>query len=478
MGSALALVSPNRKLRYSYSETVKLLPASTYKLIDRDQKTHNDTTSKLYNWFFEQAGFHLDVSTERVLRSIFSRTYRYYKQAELISVRQIQEGVWKENSELPVCCPAISDVRSVRKALSVLERIGYITRTLITINNVKTFSLVQLHPERILKDIHTKADETMLRARRKDKELQVDDLIDDENTLKPSKLRMVHKCTIRMVHKCTNESINKDERINSTGCSRVRNGKRFVSSQKADNEIDFKSNDPSTAFEKEVPVYRSAEAAIADAVARVTKKREDKVRQGVDNKVFITLREFNATWQSVMIDKFGTCTVAGLTHKEYGILRRVAKTHTLSCSWKEFLEWVVSNWSRLNEESKEYLEYRKRKHGDWSLKEEDRIFLGTSAPDTYMFVKNFGKLFKRFVQVGLVGAKLTKAETAEVITLRKELEAERRKASMNKQLLDRVLVFRGQSSAATVPKKKTVKIADPEKDTFFNDFDTSLPERL
>ena len=462
MGVTIALASDSRKIQYSYTETVKLLPAHYLALMEYRKDELKDITLQLFNWLNTQVGFHLDTATANVLRFIIARTYGYYKEAELISIRQLQQGVWDIETNRPICCPVIKDVRTARKAFIILERLGYISRHRVTINNVDALPLVRVHAERILKDEHTKEDEIMLRKRRKDKEFDLQEVEEKgETALNPSVLRGVQKCTTQGVQRCPPEYINKEHIKELNGCSVPRNVIRITRTRKHIDEINCK--------------FDTAKEAIAKAVARVTEKRENKVRAAARRAGFITLTDFNATWQSVMIAAYGSCTMSGLTHIEYGMLKRISKTHTLNCSWREFLEWVVANWRRINKESKEYADYRKRKGGDWSLKEEDRIFLGSDAPDTYAFVKSYGKLVKRFAQMRLSGTKAATEDTAEVVQLRKEADEAKRQADINRRLLDRALAAKVPDTAPTPKAKRPVKIVNPATDTFFDEVEMDLP---
>lgn len=157
------------------------------------------------------------------------------------------------------------------------------------------------------------------------------------------------------------------------------------------------------------------------------------------------------------------------------MLKRIAKTHTLPCSWRELLDWVVRNWGAINKESKEYADYRKKRHGDWSLKEEERIFLGSASPDAFMFVKNFGKLVKRFAQTKLAGVKIAAEESAEVISLRSQLADAKKRVAMGDTLLQRALRQKPTTADIPAPRKK-ITIVDPEKDTFFDEADATLPD--
>lgn len=461
MGSCIAVESKLHKMQYSYSETVDALPENYVRLMDRDEKKHKETTLSLFHWLITQVGFHLDISAANVLRFIVARTYGYYKEAELISVRQMRDGVWDIKSNRPLCCPVIKDERTTRKALTVLERLGYITRYRVTVNNVDTLSLVHVHADAILKDEHTKEDELMLRQRKKDRGTELQEVEEPgENAMTSSILRGVQKCSTGVLQKCSSEYINKED-IKNPSCSEPRNALRVVRSRSSDIAIDFKND--------------TAEMAIAKAVTRVTEKREKKASAAA-RALIPSLSEFNALWASVMVEAFGSCTVSGLTHREYGMLKRIAKAHTLNCSWRVFLSWVVNNWSAINRESKELREYHKKRGDDWSLADEDRIFLGSSAPDTFMLIKNFGKLVKRFAQTGLKGKEATGAQSATVVRLQEELIATRRQRDIGTALLNRAIVQKPAGSDATPVARKRGTILDPGKDRLFAEDTDSLPE--
>ena len=459
MGALLKLVSPVRKTRYEYREVVAVLPPFYLKMLEIDKEKYANTKLDLYNWLVEQAGFHLDASCSSVLRFLVARTFRYHKQAELVSIRQMQEGLWDTKSDKALCCPVIKDERTARKALTMLERAGFITRYRTTINNVDTLSLVQVHSDAILSVEHTKRDEIMLRTRRKDREIYLQEVPEtDENALEPSELRHLQKCTPRPLQKCSSEYKNKESNKNLS-CSEPRNAKRVTRSRKL--EIDC--ND-------------TALTAIDKAVARITERRESKVRRAAaPGAGFISLTDLNATWQSVMIETFGSCTFSGLTHTEYGIFKRIAKAHTLSGTWREFLLWTVQNWSLINKESRELDAYKKKKSGDWSLADDEKILLGSSSPDIFRMSRNYVKLLKRFSQHTLAGRTARPDESAEIIELRKVVAQVKKESAVSNQLLQKALSVKPMT--VPIPKEvRAVKIVNPNNDTFFADTDSSLPE--
>ena len=460
MGALLKLVSPIRKTRYEYREIVAVLPQQYLKMLAIDTERYRNTTLALYHWLITQAGFHLDASCSSVLRFLVARTFRYHKEAELVSIRQMQEGLWDTKSDKALCCPVIKDERTARKALTILERAGFITRYRTTVNNVDTLSLVQVHANAILAIEHTKRDEIMLRTRRKDKEIYLQEVPEtDETASKPSELRHLQKCTPRHLQKCSSEYKNKED-IKELSCSVPRNVGRVTRTR---NKFAIECND-------------SALTAIDKAVARVTERRESKVRRAAAQKGFVSLQSLNAIWQSVMIKTFGSCTVSCLTHREYGIFKKIARPHVMSCSWEEFCLWVVTSWARINKESREISRYKKKKTGDWSLEDDSRIFLGTETPDLFQMTRNFTKLLKRYAQTTVVSTGVAPDASEEVVSLRKEAEAARREAAVSKQLLDRVINTQKRDSVVSVRKPRPVKLVDPTTDTFFEEAEESLPE--
>lgn len=464
MGKILELVTTVPKLRYRYSDIKALLPAEYKDKITPNEDKNRPIGNQLLRWCIVQSTHFLDPATANVLQFIVTRTYLYAKEAELISVSHFILGVFSGEDGRSLAAPAVKDKATVYKALATLEQIGAIDRTRVTVNSADVISLICVNAEAILSMNMTKEQAEMLRESRRQKRMESMEIDESmcEFEVKVASSRVSGFPTTRVSEKPDTEYINKKENKKELSCSVPRNVMRISRSRKPAIEIDCKK--------------LSAKEAIDKAVARVTEKREAKVRRAAARTGFIALADFNATWQQAMVGAFGKCTVSGLTHKEYGMLKRIAKTHNLNCSWKEFLDWVVANWRRINRESKEIADYKKRKHGDWSLKEEDRIFLGTDSPDTFMLVKNFGKLVKRFSQAQLSTVAGTQAETAEIIELRKELAAAKIQAATGRKLLDKALSAKGLPSAPTPATRKPVKIVNPETDTFFEEVDATLPD--
>ena len=460
MGKLLELHTDRPKLRYNYTEVVTLLPSEYRRKVTADEGKNRAVGHDLLLWCVTQSTHFLDQTCANVLQFIIARTYGYAKEGELISVNHFITGVFAMKDNRSIIAPAVKDRATVYKALAVLEAAQLIDRTRVTINSADVVSVISVKADAVLSLVMTREQAQMLRESKKQKQLNALEIDAEEGefAMKNTSSRVGGFPTSRVGGKPTTEDIYKED-IKELSCSVPRNAKRITRSRKI--EIDCNDN---------------AATAIAKAVARVTERRESKVRRAADaGGGFISLSALNATWQTVMISTFGHCTFSGLTHKEYGIFKRIAKTHTLSCRWEEFLLWVVQNWAVINKESKEIAAFKKKKTGDWSLNEDSRIFLGTDTPDIFMMTKNFAKLIKRYAQHSLSGRRVRVEESAEVIELRRVVEQVKRESAVSNQLLQKALAAK-QESVATARVVRPVRIVNPKNDTFFEEADSTLPE--
>ncbi len=457
MRANLTLVSPIAKYHYTYRETVALLPKEYRILLEKNKAKNEDTAKALFIWTMKYGRHWLDTSTMMVFQFVLWRTYTYYKQAELITRSHFLRGVWDSKNSESNCAPATSSTHTLYKALGVLEEIGFIRQTAIKINGSDAVSLFEIDCKKVLEHSRVREDDVAkLRESRKSKAQVIDFPIEDD-----SFLHRRRECTSALppvVHKCTTEgkpktSKPKEEETKVTSCSVPRN--------EDSDAIDCKSK---------------VEEVIRRATARTVALREAKVARAARGAT-ISLSDLNATWKQVMVSVYGSCTVAGLTTREYGIFRRMVKGHPPECSWKEFLTWVVNNWQQINKESRELSEYRKKKSGEWALAQEQAIFLFSKAPDLFNMVRCYGRLLKRFSQKTLEGRGPAREDSAEVVELKAKLEAATRQERTNRQLLQKVLSAKATPVAAVRPARRVVVTVDPENDRFFRDADDDqLPE--
>lgn len=456
MKTVLALTAEQRLYSYKYREVVELLPAHLKTLLLKDRDSTEDDARRLFNWIMQQGRRHLDATTILVFQFIFWRTYTFYKRAELISKRQFLQGVWDGRTSESRCAPATTSEHTLYKALNTLEQLGFVDWYAVSINGADVTSLFEINIKTVLDHELKEQDMGKLRIGKK----RTAEILDFPAE-KESIVGFRGRCKVApppVVQGCTTEYNNNKKVTKSDSCSVPRNATRVSRIRKV--EIDC-----NTGFDK-------ASDAIASAVARVTEKREIKAARAT-RTAFPSLQSLNALWQLVMVAEFGSCTVSGMTHKEYGMFKRIAKPHQLSCSWKEFFTWVVSSWTTINLEGKEIAAFKKKK-GDWSLQDENRIFLGAETPDLYMMIRNFPKLVKRYSQHALSG-KGTVRESAEIIELKKAVKKAEKQNATIADMLNRAMRVQGSGDAIR-KERKQVKIVDPEKDTFFDEVDSSLPE--
>lgn len=464
MAALLALRTDAPKICYSYKEVENLLPPDKKRLLQNNKEKLRGTTHALFMWTITQSGHFLDSACAAVLRAVIARTYGYYKEAELISARQLYEGIWRTDTGSSVCAPALRNKRAVYKALSILEKVGYITKTRITINASDVTSLVVLNANIVLADVKTQGDIHMLRRSRREKreESEVSGAENSDFYLDNPNPRVVHMCTTREVPKCTTEIKNKEEK-KITSSSQAQNVKRISRTPRTKLAIDCNT---------------TATDAIAMAVARVTERRDIKARRtragGVPEQ-----EALRAMWQSAIVAKYGFSISAGLTGKQYGMFKRIAGAQHVEASWGDIILWSVKNWETINREHREFLTYKK-KQGDWSSADEKRLFLGSERPDLYCFIMGLGKFIKRYTDYKLKGKALTIASDEEVATLKQELHATRLKVASAQASLSKVLSGRATDAedkrTETRRRADKVVIVDPSTDKFFEQDDVELPE--
>ena len=221
---------------------------------------------------------------------------------------------------------------------------------------------------------------------------------------------------------------------------------------------------------------QKVEAIASAAIARTATKQLEKVRRGrAAAPSDITLTDLNATWKRGMVNSFGTCSVVGLTHKEYGIFRKMLKTHELAFTWEEFFAWVIPSWSTLNADYRERSEYAMRKNSGWSMRSKEEHYLTTATPMLSSLVKNFNKLLRVYVERGAA----PHVKTADIQDLQNRLDKAESEARAAKAQVSRLSRLR---EAIPLTARKATSVADkapivarPEDDDFF-DSEVSLPE--
>lgn len=463
MSNTLALRTPKTKLKYSYADVVEVLPQQYRDKITANEARNRAKGHELLLWCITQATHFIAPTAASVLQFIVARTYGYAKEGELISVNHFITGVFAAKTGKSTIAPAVRDKVTARNAIALLEGMRFITKTRITINNSDVVSLITVHPEAILSLAMTEEDAKMLRISKKQKLLETldDEDFDGDFVLKSTSTRVGGKPPSRVGGKPPSEYINKED-IKNHSCSQAHNVKRVRRSRAI--EIDCNT---------------TAEEAIAKATARVTAVKDRKARRGAAS-VIPDLAALVAMWQQAVTRRYGFSLVCAITAKQYGIFKRVAKAHSATGHWQELITWSVDNWERLNQEHKEFLEY-KRKQGEWSTADEKRTYMGSDRPDLFNFVMGYVKIMRRFTDYKYKGQEIKVASTEEVEGIKKELrDARRARASSDAQLTNimhnRRVTEADRREEARAARERRVRVVDPATDTFFDDVDATLPE--
>ena len=454
---SLELRTFDPKPYYTYTDIRALLPAEKRTLLMRNEEASAETSRKLFLWLSTQAGHFLSAIETATMLFLVSRTYGYYKRAEIISRRQAVEGVWDAGTGDSLAAPPFANYNSFYRVMTALEQRGFISKVQIQINGASVGSLVEVHAGVILSNRRNRDDVMGLKVGKKHRVVAETDAEEHENAHFLGKQTVVHMRTTPPVPMCTTPPV----RIGTTEERNIKKvkGSSGRSVPHDENEINFK---------------KSAKEVIAEVAARATEKRLAKAARTATTSTLPALQDLNALWREAVIGSYGRCIVSGWTHREYGMLKRVAKVHDIGCTWKVFVEWAIRNWSSINAEAGRARAHIKKTKGDWSLESEGMLYLGTEAPDTYQFVKSFGKLLKRYAQ-GTMVSQVKDEETPVVAELKKKLAERTAEAIYARGML----VARDRVKAAPAPRAESAKpvhTVNPATDTFFRDTDTGLPE--
>ena len=456
-------VTSLRRRTTTYGEIVMALPVELRDKLVFNREVYGRSFA-LRKWATRYGPVVLERRELRFINFLGSRTLDFGKLAEMITKDQFMRGVWQ--GKTLICAPLGMTPRDLYRTVRGLEEKGLIYvrpvqrngKSMPTIYEIAIDFIVSLLPS---EDVMSK-----LRQPRLKTAAPVSAEIIDFDTIfqaKREKLGGIKQSHLQVVSNHTSNIIK----------GKPEDNKEFEPAVSNENEPVKRIRKPPRPVRELDCNSRIREALdIAATLSTVTRRgRAETAEHGRR----VSLTDLNACWKQAMVSAFGTCSITGLTGVQYGMFKRIVKTHTLDCSWLTFFSWVVSNWDQINQASKEYSDYRRRKTGEWSIASEDVIFLGSPTPDLYTTVRNLGKLIKRYSQQQLQGA-MPSAASEEVDRLKGQLEASRREVHVKTELLARALQHR-LDTPPQKPKPPThIEFVDPATDSFFTDDTDLLPE--
>lgn len=397
--------------------------------------------SQIDDWFSVYGLLFLTKAEYFVLRFIVSRTVNYGKTSEIIFKSHFLEGIqaggeWK-------AAPCGVNSRDLYASISSLEERGIIQTSRLQNGSRHLATLYTLDIEALLSLRETPRMALKIAKKHRGTVVPI-------GTNPPTK----EGCQL-----APKKSIQIKTNNNDGVCARTR---RIARTRKVENEINCKQD-----------VVARVTAIGEAAATRTATKQLSKVRRGrAAAPGAITLTDLNATWKRCMVNVFGTCSIVGLTHIEYGIFKKVIKTHELSFAWEDFFTWAIQAWSAINEDHRSRSEYAKAKTSGWSMKATATHYLTTSTPMLSSVVKNFGKLLRTFVERSSIPTVNVSELQARLDVAEKEKRAAQAQVSRLSQLRAPVPT---SSPSAPRPKVALKIIARPEEDTFFDELD-ELPE--
>lgn len=390
------------------------------------------------DWFAVCGLLCLSKAEYFVLRFIVARTIHYGKTCEIITKAHFLEGIrvgeeWK-------AAPCGVHNRELYTALARLEETGFIK--LVQIINGRKHIATAYNVEVATILSHKGASHVT------------------------GKLKIPKKSRISVVSNDTSDPLfegyqmtpQNSKQYNTNNSDEERCVKRIVRRRQKENEIDCNT------------VIRNV---IDTTKKRTLEKLDEKVRRGRAAPGVISLDALNATWKKCMVRHYGSCTVMGLTHKDYGIFKKMVKPHDIGFAWEDFIGWLVSNWSSINKSHAEYLEYLRRSGKGWDLASRDTVLLTTKVPDISVMVRKLNMLIRRYVDRATVTP--IAEDTGVVVKLREELAQTKKRVAVLQHYEDRrEMAGRRDDVARKLVVKKVVKIKD------YQDFgeidDEELPE--
>ncbi len=199
-------------------------------------------------------------------------------------------------------------------------------------------------------------------------------------------------------------------------------------------------------------------SVVKEASDATREKREAKIRRGRNTgPKSISLQDLNATWKQCMVSAYGSCTIVGLTVKEFAIFRKIVKPHELEFAWVDFFTWVIQSWSSINATARSTRDWVKQEKGDWSLRDAGDVRLGTEKPELFRAIKNLPSLLKLYAQRSLPSRRSMPPTPAATLA-----PVPKTKPRIIRREVDR--------------PKPVLRLVDPATDTFFDETDSDLPE--
>lgn len=473
----------------TYKDYMNALPVDLRDKMKPATKAVSLRYPKLCKWMGMVGPLVMNKNEMRVLWFIINRTVVFGKLAERILIDHVRNGVFNSETEECITPRFGGNDRDWYGAIKTLRMKGFITVYGVNNNNRKLGTLYEIAIDFILK---TQQPETSMSALRQPRKPHVPksvkktaQLIDfgavllERNGYLPDKFEDLDSTILVDVDASSRHRQNgrceQNKNINSKH--------EIAELLEVPSSVDNSSKTQNRVRRSPRPVVTNAvdcNAAIRqtiDIAAALSADRRAATVATARIGAAASCSEINAVWKQVMIDTGHLGTVAGLTGRDYGILKSTCRPHVIKFTWYDFFYYVVSQWSAINAVAKSNAEYARKELGDYT-RDPNAIYLGSDTPQIGRVVSNFNKLLRIYTDRTGVASKSTLTSNEE-LDLRRGLEVaqvqleELRRANED---LARRLVAAAEAKPAR-PEYVFIKpVIDPTKDTEFQEEDHEIPD--
>lgn len=353
---------------------------------------------KLTAWLDAVAPYVLRKRELRSLRFLLARTTAFGKVAERILISHVRDGVFDDKTKQFITAKVGCNDRDWYASVAELKKVGFIRVHPVVNNGKKLGTIYEIAIECILTTTVPGDKMPALRQPRQ-KAINVNvkqtaEVIDFGAHLLSRSARL--DSAIWLVNGAKNDDLSSPNGRREL-CKPLKPFKLLDVPSRSQVSVETQPRirrQPRPVTSDEI----DCKAAIRDVIDTASTRSAERRASIVENAklgVAATLSEINAVWRQVMLDIGNTGTVAGLTGRQFGILRSSCKPHVIKFTWYDFFYYVATHWGIINSVAKNNAEYARKEFGDYS-RDPNTPYLGSDKPSIGVIVYNFNKLLNLY----------------------------------------------------------------------------------
>lgn len=356
---------------------------------------------KLLAWLDTVATYVLGKREIRSLRFLLARTTNFGKVAERVLISHVRDGVFDDKTKQFITAKVGCNNRDWYASVAELKKMGFILVHPVVNNRKKLGTIYEIAIDCILQ---TTIPGDKMPALRQPRQKAININLKKSAEVIDFGAHLLSRCArldgaIRMVDGADTDDFG------------APNGTRELYKIKAKNIklLDVPSR-PQFSEETQPRVRRTPRPATSneiDCTAAIRRTIDVAAAKSADRRIATveaaklgsaaTLSEINAVWKQVMLDIGNAGTVAGLTVRQFAILRSSCKPHTITFTWYDFFYYVATHWGIINSVAKSNAEYARKELGDYS-RDPEALYLGSDKPSIERIAYNFNKLLRLYTE--------------------------------------------------------------------------------